>query len=466
MTLQVQDLRANISTVTLSVTPLTIALGANESHGTRSPVAIVGDLVDATASNYAQISGPNQIAYLSCDSIPNSFIDANRIFNALTDNLPAAILLYSQAGNCCDLSYTDLLYQTVFTMIDTGEAENALRIANTSIGVAEAAISNTISPSGSGAGGANSSVAMNILYGITGLIAVLFLIIIATGAIRAHRDPERYGPSSGQGGRPRQSRAKGLARAVLETLPIVKFGDDRPAKPDPSIELQNSPESLRGHTTSEVQQSTLSTSPEVVMPQPEPIQDIEQAVTADESDKGKTDIGAARTITTKESSVEEKEGNHLGCSICTEDFTVGEDVRVLPCNHKYHPHCVDPWLMNVSGTCPLCRLDLRPNNADADSSLAPPLDAEASTPGTGNRRRTRIFELHYLRYATAEERIEALRQYRAETQAENGAVAAGNASADAGAAGEDHSRDRLSRRLRDKFRIRTRAQPPSPASNV
>lgn len=114
----------------------------------------------------------------------------------------------------------------------------------------------------------------------------------------------------------------------------------------------------------------------------------------------------------------------------------------------------------------ISRLDLRPNNADADSSLAPPLDAEASTPGTGNRRRTRIFELHYLRYATAEERIEALRQYRAETQAENGAVAAGNASADAGAAGEDHSRDRLSRRLRDKFRIRTRAQPPSPASNV
>ncbi|CAK7268595.1 hypothetical protein SEPCBS57363_003173 [Sporothrix epigloea] len=467
ITLQVQDLRANISTVTLSVAPLTIALGANESHGTRSPVAIVGDLIEATASNYAQIAGANQIAYLSCDSIPNSFIDANRIFNALTDNLPAAILLYSQAGNCCDLSYTDLLYQTVFTMIDMGEAENLLQIANNSISIPEAAISNTVSTSGSGGGGANSSVAMNILYGITGLIAVLFLIIIATGAVRAHRDPERYGPRSGQGGRPRQSRAKGLARAVLETLPIVKFGDDRPAKPDSSIELQSTPESLRGHTANEAQNSTLSTSPGVVTPHPESTHDIEQAVAADESDKGETGIGAARTITTKKSSAEEEEGNHLGCSICTEDFTVGEDVRVLPCNHKYHPHCVDPWLMNVSGTCPLCRLDLRPNNADADSSLAPPLDVEASTPGAGNRRRTRIFELYHLRYATAEERIEALRQYRAQTQAENGAVAVDNASAaEAGAAGEDHNRDRLSRRLRDKFRIRTRAQPPSPASSA
>jgi hypothetical protein len=28
-------------------------------------------------------------------------------------------------------------------------------------------------------------------------------------------------------------------------------------------------------------------------------------------------------------------------------------VRVLPCQHQFHPPCVDPWLVNVSGTCPL-----------------------------------------------------------------------------------------------------------------
>jgi hypothetical protein len=44
---------------------------------------------------------------------------------------------------------------------------------------------------------------------------------------------------------------------------------------------------------------------------------------------------------------------HLGCSICTEDFEKGQDLRVLPCDHKFHPECVDPWLLNVSGTCPL-----------------------------------------------------------------------------------------------------------------
>src|SRR5690606_1249380 len=89
--------------------------------------------------------------------------------------------------------------------------------------------------------GRNSAVAMSILYSITGLITLLFLVIIGTGAIRAHRYPERYGPRSGFGGRPSQSRAKGLALAVLETLPIVKFGDPNSAKADPSLELESQP---------------------------------------------------------------------------------------------------------------------------------------------------------------------------------------------------------------------------------
>jgi hypothetical protein len=25
----------------------------------------------------------------------------------------------------------------------------------------------------------------------------------------------------------------------------------------------------------------------------------------------------------------------------------------LPCKHQFHPACIDPWLINVSGTCPL-----------------------------------------------------------------------------------------------------------------
>ena len=68
---------------------------------------------------------------------------------------------------------------------------------------------------------------MIILYSITGIITALFLGIIITGAVRAHRHPERYGPRR-VAGRIRQSRARGIARAMLETIPIVKFGDESP----------------------------------------------------------------------------------------------------------------------------------------------------------------------------------------------------------------------------------------------
>ena len=43
----------------------------------------------------------------------------------------------------------------------------------------------------------------------------------------------------------------------------------------------------------------------------------------------------------------------VNCSICTEDFVQGEDIRVLPCRHKFHLPCIEPWLLNISGTCPL-----------------------------------------------------------------------------------------------------------------
>ncbi|KAK0118609.1 hypothetical protein ONS96_011699 [Cadophora gregata f. sp. sojae] len=56
------------------------------------------------------------------------------------------------------------------------------------------------------------------------------------------------------------------------------------------------------------------------------------------------------------------------CAICISDFVADEEVRVLPCNHRYHPECIDPWLLNISGTCPVCRYDLRPNDPNAENT--------------------------------------------------------------------------------------------------
>jgi len=43
----------------------------------------------------------------------------------------------------------------------------------------------------------------------------------------------------------------------------------------------------------------------------------------------------------------------LSCPVCVEDFLESDDVRILPCGHTYHQHCIDPWLLGFAGTCPL-----------------------------------------------------------------------------------------------------------------
>lgn len=50
------------------------------------------------------------------------------------------------------------------------------------------------------------------------------------------------------------------------------------------------------------------------------------------------------------------------CSICTEDFGGDVELRSLPCGHRFHPTCIDPWLLERSLTCPLCCVPQKPIN--------------------------------------------------------------------------------------------------------
>lgn len=51
-------------------------------------------------------------------------------------------------------------------------------------------------------------------------------------------------------------------------------------------------------------------------------------------------------------------GDKVSCSVCLQDFQLGETVRSLPqCHHLFHLPCIDKWLLR-HGSCPLCRRDL------------------------------------------------------------------------------------------------------------
>jgi hypothetical protein len=320
-------------------------------------VNIVGNITAADMGNYVGITGQGTVAYLCCDTNNSSYITPDTMVNTLMGNGLQSIILYTVQGFCCGLDGDDLALKSIYTMGGRPQALDALNQTKVGAGLVRATISGNSSLGnpdfGDSSGGSNSAVAMSILYSITGLITLLFLIIIATGAIRAHRYPERYGPRSGYGGRPRQSRAKGLARAVLETIPIVKFGDPTPAKPDPALELENQTQVSRpSHDLTEgTRLSSIPEEPQVQKPRGQDARSSEDVPQMHDASVASQASGAASVQNANSLSGIPEESQ--GCSICTEDFTVGEDVRVLPCNHKFHPPCIDPWLVDVSGTCPL-----------------------------------------------------------------------------------------------------------------
>ncbi|XP_068912270.1 E3 ubiquitin-protein ligase RNF126-like isoform X1 [Tenebrio molitor] len=53
------------------------------------------------------------------------------------------------------------------------------------------------------------------------------------------------------------------------------------------------------------------------------------------------------------------------CSICVEDFRLGEEAVQLPCKHIYHEACITSWFERNSN-CPICRREFNKQGASRD----------------------------------------------------------------------------------------------------
>ncbi|GAB7357078.1 hypothetical protein MBLNU459_g7892t1 [Dothideomycetes sp. NU459] len=431
-----------------------------------------GRLFAANPSNMNNLTS-ELIAYISCDEAdyPGLLQPVEVVNTALTANV-TAILLYSRVSSYCNIGLVGSAYPFIYSMIRANSSKALLNDINTSTAVGSITFADEINKSSSSSNSSSSSttqsnplgaspttaVAMIILYSITGIITALFLVIIVTGAIRAHRHPERYGPRNILG-RPRQSRAKGLARAMLDTIPIVKFGDTAESAKPTDVELaENEGSSVTEPTTVIAGQKAAEDEAAHSGTMAEPRSSTQSA---------RSGINPAATTT--HAPIETQNDEALVCSICTDDFETGQDLRVLPCDHKFHPACIDPWLLNVSGTCPLCRIDLNPQHAEPEAvdgqtqgegeaaerttELPPPLQGPVSVTRI-TMRRSLLVGLGMGRtqdVSNRERRLAAVRRVR-DQQA---AAAAAAAAAAGGQAPEAEGEGRRRRRFRERFGIRT-----------
>ncbi|PVH79338.1 hypothetical protein DL98DRAFT_220044 [Cadophora sp. DSE1049] len=176
-----------------------------------------------------------------------------------------------------------------------------------------------------------TSLAVTVFISAFAVIFVLFGGFLVIGLIRRRRNPERYGPRPAVAGRPKQTRKKGLAMAVLESIPVVRFGANNKSAedgPQKDVELAGGLGDEESNASTSRQSRELTANPGTDISQPAP---------------------AHHHPSTKDAEL----GTGTECSICIADFVESEEVRVLPCSHRFHPACIDPWLLNVSGTCPI-----------------------------------------------------------------------------------------------------------------
>jgi Ring finger domain len=188
-----------------------------------------------------------------------------------------------------------------------------------------------------------------IVVSITLVIALILLIIFASAFIQRHRPTITTFRPTGYLYMREVRQRKGIETFILESIPIVKYSTV--LQRNEQIRVAEDYHSLsRTHfLRREVQGKCTYPDAAVAI--------IDEDEGGDTPLKGpgvpNSDKTSSKMHTIQNGNQQRPGHEPASCSICTEYFLDRENVRILPCAHIYHQPCIDSWLLNFSGTCPL-----------------------------------------------------------------------------------------------------------------
>lgn len=315
------------------------------------------------------------IAFIRCDDNKNVISAADSA---------SAILLYSDANPCGFRSSFNFTIPIFITDQKCYDDVSKVLVLNNQVAVEikgginfENVPTKDNSPvSTNGSSGENKvlatyQTAMIVLYAVSGVVLGLFFIVVVTNIIKNRLNAPAPQTSQGQDPRPR----RGIARSVLESFPVFFFTMGLKDEDDDKKEKDDLEKGKAKELESDIELESLSTDVMKSAPQAEDAKDSSN-ISTDKTSKASNnnnddnsqesdpdlpqnpsiahikDSSRSRSISTTSNpsatlTNNEVQDGQLTCPICIDDFESGEELRLLPCQHRYHTYVYNKFYFMI-----------------------------------------------------------------------------------------------------------------------